>query len=204
MLVVGLTGGIGSGKSAASEAFAKLGRPIIDADVVAREVVEPGEEALAKIAEHFGEAVLQDDGHLNRAMLRDIVFQESKHREWLEQLLHPIIRTRIMDKLESYQGQEAYAILASPLLLETDQHKLVDHIIVVDIEEALQVKRTSERDGNTPDQVERIMAAQLSRAERAAKADSLLDNNTTREALEQQVATLDKKLRSLAAEEYQA
>ncbi|BBB28927.1 dephospho-CoA kinase [Neptunomonas japonica] len=202
MLVVGLTGGIGSGKSAASAQFELLGRPIIDADIVAREVVEPGEAALKKIVEQFGPQMLSENGKLDRASLRETVFSDSKSREWLEQLLHPIIRNRIMEKIESYQGSAPFAILASPLLLETDQHKMVDHIIVVDVPESLQIKRVISRDKNNKEQVQRIMEAQLSRQNRLELADTIIDNSSDLENLENQIKLLDIKLRELAVNEY--
>lgn len=202
MLVVGLTGGIGSGKSAASAQFELLGRPIIDADIVAREVVEPGEAALTKIVEQFGPQMLSENGKLDRASLRETVFSDSKSREWLEQLLHPIIRNRIMEKIESYQGSAPFAILASPLLLETDQHKMVDHIIVVDVPESLQIKRVISRDKSNKEQVQRIMEAQLSRQNRLELADTVIDNSSDLENLENQIKLLDIKLRELAVNEY--
>ena len=204
MLVVGLTGGIGSGKSAASAQFEALGRPIIDADIIAREVVEPGESALTKIVEQFGPAILSEDGTLDRAHLRETVFSDTKSREWLEQLLHPVIRHRIMDKIESYQGMAPFVILASPLLLETDQHKMVDHIVVIDLPEELQVQRAASRDGNNEEQIKRIMAAQLSRQTRLDLADTVLENSSTLDNLINQIKLLDLKLRELAVNEYRA
>ncbi|SFG64035.1 dephospho-CoA kinase [Neptunomonas qingdaonensis] len=202
MLVVGLTGGIGSGKSAASAQFEALGRPIIDADIIAREVVEPGEAALTRIVEHFGPAILSDNGSLDRAHLRETVFSDTKSREWLEQLLHPIIRHRIMDKIDSYQGMSPFIILASPLLLETDQHKMVDHVVVIDLPENLQVERAASRDANNEEQIKRIMAAQLSRQARLDLADSVLENGSTLDNLKNQIKLLDIKLRELAVNEY--
>ena len=202
MLVVGLTGGIGSGKSAASAQFELLGKPIIDADVVAREVVEPGELALDKIEEKFGPTILAENGTLDRANLRKAVFSDIKSREWLEQLLHPIIRTRIMEKIESYHGRTPYLILASPLLLETDQHKMVDHIIVMDVPESLQIQRVTSRDNNDVEQIKRIMEAQLSRDARLDLADTVLDNSTTLEHLKNQIKLIDIKLLELATNEY--
>ena len=202
MLVVGLTGGIGSGKSAASKIFSELGRPVIDADLVAREVVEPGEPALGKIVTKFGDDVLTPQGELDRASLREKVFSDNQAREWLEQLLHPVIRTRIMEKIEDYQGTTPLVILASPLLLETDQHKLVDHVVVIDVPESLQISRTVARDNNSEALVKRIMDAQLPRDERLSKADSVLDNGGSVESLKDQIRLLDLKLRELAADEY--
>nr|WP_143773591.1 dephospho-CoA kinase [Neptunomonas antarctica] len=206
MLVVGLTGGIGCGKSAASAQFETQGRAIIDADIVAREVVEPGEIALKKIVDKFGPSVLSDNGALDRASLRETVFSDIKSREWLEQLLHPIIRHRIMEKIETAnqkdQGNSPYIILVSPLLLETDQHKMVDHIVVIDVPESLQIERAKSRDGNNEDQIKRIMAAQLPRQSRLDLADTVLDNSGTPNHLHNQIKLLDLKLRELAATEY--
>ena len=125
MFVVGLTGGIGSGKTAVSQRFELLGISVVDADIVAREVVQPGEPALDKISHQFGEKILLSDGSLDRTALRKIVFDQPEQRDWLEQLLHPVIRERILEQLKL--ATSAYVILASPLLLETDQYLLVDH-----------------------------------------------------------------------------
>lgn len=193
-MIIGLTGGIGSGKSAASEVFISLGVPLVDADIVAREVVEPGEPALAAIAEHFGQQVIDSSGALDRAALRSIVFDAPEQRQWLEQLLHPLIRQRIIDQLAAATKPHGYAILASPLLLETDQHKLVDQVVVVDIPEQQQLARTAKRDGNSEQQVAKIMAAQLSREQRLQRADHLLDNSASLEHLAEQVSSLHRKL----------
>lgn len=199
MFVVGLTGGIGSGKSAVSSRLAEKNIPVIDADIVAREVVEPGEPALATIAKRFGEAVLQKDGTLDRAKLRTIVFANEKQRNWLEQLLHPVIRDRILTTLENLDGP--YAVLASPLLLETDQHLLVNHVVVVDVTEAVQINRTIARDNSSEEQVRAIIAAQMSQAERLSRADTVLDNSGDKQLFDKQVATLHKQLLQLALQE---
>ena len=199
MFVVGLTGGIGCGKSAVSNRLAEKSVPIIDADVVAREVVAPGESALDAIAKRFGEEVLLEDGCLNRPKLRQIVFSDEKQRVWLEQLLHPIIRDRILQKLEELDS--LYAVLASPLLLETDQHMLVNHVVVVDAPEALQIERTAARDNTSEDQVRAIIAAQMSREERLKGADTVFDNSGDQSQLDTNVAALHKKLVELAEAE---
>ena len=199
MFVVGLTGGIGSGKSAVSDRLAEKSIPIIDADVVAREVVAPGEPALDAIGKRFGTEVLLEDGCLNRPKLREIVFSDEKQRVWLEQLLHPIIRDRILQKLEELDG--LYAVLASPLLLETDQHMLVNHVVVVDAPETLQIERTAARDNAPEDQVRAIIAAQMSREERLAGADTVFDNSGEQNQLDANVAALHKKLVELAEAE---
>jgi len=151
MFVVGLTGGIGSGKSAVSAQFAELGIEIIDADVAARTVVEVGKPALAHIADHFGKEVLLEDGNLNRAGLRKIVFSSAEERGWLERLLHPLIYTELKNQLRS--ATSAYVILASPLLIETGQNRLANRILVVDVPEDIQIQRTMARDSNSETQV---------------------------------------------------
>ncbi|SIQ39135.1 dephospho-CoA kinase [Marinobacterium stanieri] len=202
MLVAGLTGGIGCGKSTASECFIALGVPVIDADQVARQVVEPGSEALGKIAAHFGDQLIQANGTLDRPALRRIVFDNERERNWLETLLHPLIRDRILDTLEQLdQDGHSYAILASPLLLETDQHLLISRVIVVDVPESTQVERTMQRDGMEEAQVRQILAAQMDRDERLKHADFVLDNNGSPEQLKQAVAELHPKLKQLADEE---
>lgn len=202
MLVAGLTGGIGCGKSTASECFIALGVPVIDADQVARQVVEPGSEALGKIAAHFGDQLIQADGTLDRPALRRIVFDNERERNWLETLLHPLIRDRILDTLEQLdQDGHSYAILASPLLLETDQHLLISRVIVVDVPESTQIERTMQRDGMEEAQVRQILAAQMDRDERLKHADFVLNNNGSPEELELAVADLHPKLKQLADEE---
>ncbi|WP_432696299.1 dephospho-CoA kinase [Marinobacterium sp. YM272] len=197
-LKVGLTGGIGSGKSAAADMFSALGVPLVDADVVAREVVEPGEPALENIAAHFGPEVIQQDGRLDRKRLRELVFKEAEQRKWLENLLHPLINKRIREKLASFQS--AYALLVSPLLIESGQDSLVDEVIVVDVDETTQIERTLARDGVTREQVERILASQATRQARQATADYLLDNSTSLEHLREQVETLHRRLQQKSGE----
>ena len=202
MFVVGLTGGIGSGKSAVSRLFEQQNITVIDADQVAREAVEPGEPALAKIAQRFGDGILLENGHLDRKALRKIVFETPRQRDWLEQLLHPLIRDRILLKLD--QSDSEYAILASPLLLETDQHLLVNHIVVVDVDEATQISRTTVRDTTDTAQVKAIIAAQIPRDERIAKADDLIDNSGTIDDLKPQVEQLHTKFLPQARPEREA
>ena len=202
MLVAGLTGGIGSGKSAASDCFISLGVPVIDADRVARLVVVPGSEALDKIAAHFGDHVIQANGNLDRAALRRIVFDKERERNWLEALLHPLIRDHILDTLEQLDEQgHTYAILASPLLLETDQHLLISKVIVVDAPEALQISRTMARDNIEEAQVRQILAAQMQREERLKHADFVLDNSGNEDQLRESVNALHPQLLQLAQEE---
>lgn len=173
--ILGLTGGIGSGKSAAAQHFRTLGVHLVDADDAARWVVEPGRPALMKIVEHFGTDVLQPDGCLNRATLRARVFQNAEERHWLERLLHPLIRQEICSYLE--QASSPYAILVSPLLVETDQHKMTQRILVIDAPESLQLERAMQRDQADRKQVEAIINAQASREERLSHADDVVVND---------------------------
>ncbi len=196
MFVVGLTGGIGSGKSAVSRRFEQLGVTVVDADIVAREVVQPGEPALKSITQQFGPTILLADGNLNRATLRKIVFDQPEKRDWLEQLLHPLIREQIL--LQLTQAASAYAILASPLLLETDQHLLVDHTVVVDVDEATQISRTAIRDNTDSKQVKAIIAAQMPREDKVTRADSLIDNSGSEELLQPQIEALHNRFLTLA------
>ncbi|EDM47405.1 dephospho-CoA kinase [Marinobacter algicola] len=190
MAVVGLTGGIGSGKSTVARLFGALGVHWVDADDVAREVVEPGTPALERIAEHFGQEILLPDGGLDRAALRRIVFDAPKERTWLESLLHPVIREELMRQLHPDNYALPYVLLVSPLLLETDQHELVEKIVVVDVPVEVQIERTMARDTNDREQVERIIAAQMPREQRLQKADHVVDNNQAMIDVERQVEQL--------------
>lgn len=191
-LTIGVTGGIGSGKSTVARAFAAHGIDWIDADDVAREVVEPGEPALEDIANHFGPGILTDDGHLDRRALRSIVFSDEAERRWLESVTHPRIRERLEAHLARMAATDApYHLLVSPLLLESDQHRLVDRCLVIDIPETLQVSRTASRDGVDEEQARAIVAAQMPRQERLAKADDIIDNSGDADDLARQVARLD-------------
>lgn len=194
-LRLGLTGGIGSGKSAAADCFAALGVPLVDADVVARDVVAPGEPALARIVEHFGPDVLTAEGTLNRAALRQIIFTAAAEKQWLESLLHPLIRERIQRQLARAQDAgPPYVLLVSPLLFETGQDQLVDAVIVVDVDEALQLERASRRDHADRAQIRRIIDSQMARDERVARADYRLDNSGDLAALKAQVNKLHRQL----------
>ncbi|MHA7816704.1 MAG: dephospho-CoA kinase [Pseudohaliea sp.] len=186
--VVGVTGGIGSGKSAVTDRFAAAGVVVIDADQAARTVVEPGTGGLAAIVEHFGDSILDGDGRLDRPALRRRVFEDPAERAWLEQLTHPLIGEQIARELAA--ATSPYCILSSPLLLETRQKDLADVIVVVDVPEELQVARTMARDDNDAELVRKIMAAQLSRAERLEGADIIIDNSGTLADLDERVAEL--------------
>ena len=202
MFTVGLTGGIGSGKSAAAARFRHHDVNVVDADWAARVVVEPGRPALTEIAAHFGNHVIRADGALDRAALRKLVFDNPDERIWLEQLTHPLIRQEIVLALtQSPETHSApYAILESPLLIESGQYQLVQRVCVVDLPELLQLERASARDANTVDQIRKIMAAQLPRVERCAKADDILDNSGSLESLNAQVDALHERYTQLAAQ----
>ena len=189
--VVGITGGIGSGKSAVTERFEKLGICVVDADLAARVIVEPGRPALTAIAEHFGDAILLHDGTLDRAALRAEIFSDEKQRHWLERLTHPLIGEEIVAQLE--QATSPYTILSSPLLLETSQGQLADCTVVVDVPVEVQLQRTMARDSNDASQVKRIMAAQMGREERLKKADIIIDNSVSLQNLSIAVEELHKE-----------
>jgi dephospho-CoA kinase len=196
MLIIGVTGGIGSGKTAVTDEFEKLGITIVDADIAARTVVEAGQPALQAIAERFGEHILLNDGSLDRAALRKIVFSGPEQRIWLEQLTHPLIRQEITTGLKNAQSQ--YAILASPLLIESKQYQLANRVLVVDTPEALQMSRTVKRDNNDPQQVKAIIKAQLPRQTRLEHADDVITNDQSLDYLHQQVKTLHNRYLELS------
>lgn len=187
-LTIGLTGGIGSGKSEVSRRFQALGIVVVDADEVARLVVEPQQPALTQIAVHFGEKILTADGVLDRAQLRAIIFANPDEKRWLENLLHPLINVLIRQQLA--QANSPYALLSSPLLLETRQHELVDRVLVIDASEDLQLTRASSRDKNNIEQIKAIMATQLSREQRLARADDIIHNHGDLLELDVQVQEL--------------
>jgi len=196
-LVIGLTGGIGSGKSAVSKCFEALGITVVDADVAARVVVEPGQPALAEIAAHFGPGVIAGDGTLDRAALRSIVFAEPAERRWLESVTHPAIGREIQRGLR--EAKSPYAILVSPLLLEAGQDALAHRVLVVDVSEQTQLERTMRRDDNPEAQVRAIIASQIDRRARLARADDVIVNDGRLEDLEPRVLELHRRYLELAA-----
>lgn len=196
--IVGLTGGIGSGKTAASDWFKSQGITVVDADVVAREVVEPGTPALEQISVHFGADVLQADGRLDRAALRRIVFEAPEQRRWLEQLLHPLIAQEIARQLAA--ADSPYAMLVSPLLFETGQKNFVARTLLIDVPEDLQLARTAARDSVDTAQVRSIMAAQMSREERRRRADDIVVNDAGLGELHAQLQSLHDAYLGVAAE----
>ncbi|MDP5070878.1 MAG: dephospho-CoA kinase, partial [Congregibacter sp.] len=182
---------------AVTKQLSALGIDIVDADIVAREIVAPGSPALEAIAAHFGDGILGPDGGLDRAGLRRIVFGDPNERLWLESITHPLIGESIAGQLAA--ATSAYVVLSSPLLLEGSQRHFVEHIVVVDVPEALQITRTTARDNNDEALVRSIMAAQMPREKRLALADTVLDNTGTLAALQAQVALLHEKLLILAS-----
>lgn len=188
MLRVGLTGGIGSGKSTVAELFARRGVPVIDTDVIARDVVRPGQPALAEITKEFGNGVLDQHGNLDRARLRVLVFDSPDKRERLEAMLHPRIRNAVLHQLAI--SNAPYCVIVVPLLVETKFREFIDRVLVVDAEETRQMERTSARDHVPIEAVQKILAAQAKRETRLAVADDVITNNGTLEDLEREVERL--------------
>ena len=173
--VVGLTGGIGSGKSTIAELFDELGVPLIDADLVARKVVEKGSPLLAEIAAHFGQEILLEDGALNRAALREKVFNHEREKQWLNQLLHPAIRDEMLQQLATQNAP--YCIFMVPLLIENKLTALCQRILIVDVSEQTQMTRASKRDNNQLALIKNIMQSQVSRSGRLQHADDVINND---------------------------
>ena len=189
--VVGLTGGIGSGKSAAAAMFRAWGIEVINADALAREVVEPGQPALNDIAAHFGSDILTAESYLDRAALRRIVFSNPEQKSWLENLLHPLIAVLLQQRLNATESP--YTILESPLLLETEQYKLVARVLVIDASEEIQIDRTVKRDGSDEGVIRSIIASQIDRAKRIQHADDLVSNEEGLEQLRAKIEVLHNK-----------
>lgn len=189
---IGLTGGIGSGKTAASDWFAAQGIVVVDADVVARDIVAIGQPALDEIRAAFGAQMLNADGSLNRSAMRAYIFANPAARQQLEAITHPRIRAEIIQQLA--QAQSAYALLVSPLLFETNQHELVQQTILIDAPEQQQLARASQRDGQTVESIQRIMQAQMSRAERQQRATDVILNDGNLADLHAKLAGLHQRL----------
>ena len=189
--LVGLTGGIGSGKTAAAEYFEKLGITCVDADIASRAVVEPGQPALQAIAAHFGNEILTPEGSLNRAKLRHLVFADPSERSWLQNLLHPLISNWLRQRID--QAESPYVVLVNPLLIESGQHTWCDRILVIDVPEELQVSRTMARDDNTEQQVKNIIKAQAERSQRLRMADDVIVNDQDLPHLQAKVESLHRK-----------
>lgn len=195
-LIIGLTGGIGSGKSTVAEQFAALGIVSVDADQASRAVVEPGMPALDYIEEHFGPELITADGQLNRPALREIIFADPSEKAWLEALLHPLIRDWIMVHLQAATSD--YVILESPLLFETDQHQLVDAVLLVDVPVELQLERASARDGSDKSGIQRIIDAQMPRQTKRDRADFEFDNAQPMATIAPRVLALHQQFLTMA------
>lgn len=196
MLLIGLTGGIGSGKSTVAELFTRLGAGTVDTDLLARELTAPGTPTLASIAAQFGADILSPEGSLDRARLRERVFANPTERARLEALLHPPIRGLMLER--AAQLRAPYVILVIPLLFETGQQSLIHRVLVVDCPEATQVERVRQRSGLSDSEISGIMQTQVPRAERLARADDIIDNQGDPEALQPQVERLHQRYLALA------
>lgn len=197
MFVVGLTGGIGSGKTAASDYLAGKGITVVDADLAARVVVMPGQPALEAIRQRFGDQVIQTDGALDRRALREIVFADPQARKVLEAITHPAIGAELLRQLQA--STSPYTLLVSPLLLESGQHRLAQRILLIDVPEATQLARTTQRDQVPESQVEAIMAAQMPREEKRKRADDIVMNDGSLANLHQQLDTLHHRYLEMAS-----
>jgi len=173
--IVGLTGGIGSGKTTVANIFAELGINVIDADIIARDVVAKGSSALTIIAERFGADFIQADGQLNRSLLRQQIFSNNEDKLWLNNLLHPLIRTQLISQTQA--ATSSYCLLVAPLLIENNLMKLVNRVLVVDVSEKTQISRTTKRDNNAIAQVQAIINSQVDRQTRLEHADDRLNND---------------------------
>ncbi|MBO1385190.1 dephospho-CoA kinase [Vibrio cholerae] len=190
--VVALTGGIASGKTTVANLFHdQFGIDLVDADVIARDMVEPETEGLKAIAAHFGQAILHPDGSLNRAALRERIFAAPNEKAWLNQLLHPMIRQGMRNALT--QTTSPYALLIVPLLVENQLQTMADRVLVVDVDEKIQIERTMARDKVSREQAEAILAAQASRTQRLAIADDVLKNDAENQKLLPQITLLHQK-----------
>lgn len=191
VLRIGLTGGIASGKSLVAEMFHELGAVIIDTDEIARELVQRGQPALAEIIAGFGPQVIDSQGNLDRKRLRAAVFEDPGKRARLERILHPRIRDRTLARAAEAGGP--YQLIVVPLLIESGFDRLVDRVLVVDCSETLQRRRLAKRDAESPEQIDRMLAAQAKRADRLAIADDVIDNGSSLEKTRAQVQALHKR-----------
>ena len=200
MYVVAITGGIGSGKTTVANRFAELGIEVVDADIIAREVVEPATPALAAIAAHFGPDVVAPDGQLDRRRLRERIFTDSQAKEWLNALLHPLIRTEMLRQCAATRSP--YCLMVVPLLVENRLTSLADRVLVIDVDEATQIERTCRRDGVSREQAQAILASQASRSERLAMADDVLDNQSgTTETIWERILALHETYLAFASQQ---
>ncbi len=199
MYIVGLTGGIGSGKSAVADSFAKLGAGIVDADVVARQVVKPGSSGLAQIIARFGDQVLTATAELDRQRLRELIFAQESERLWLNQLLHPLIRQQMLDQCAIQTTP--YTLLVVPLLVENNLQQLCQRVLTVDVSPTTQLQRTCQRDNITPEQAQAIIKRQASRWQRLRAADEVINNNGDWPDTENQILQLHQLYLKFASQE---
>jgi dephospho-CoA kinase len=194
--VVGVSGGIGSGKTTVTDLFHKKGIEVIDADIIARQVVQPGMPALVSIVEKFGEALLDEHGQLKRAALRRLIFTDNKAKDWVNSLLHPAIREQML--IQTQNAKSDYCLLSVPLLVENQLQKTVNRVLIVDVTEQNQLDRTLLRDQSQAQQIRAIMGSQASREQRLAVADDVIDNNGAPESLLVQVDHLHRSYQEWA------
>jgi len=196
MLIIGLTGGIGSGKTTVSNLFKNLGVPIIDTDVIARELVDNDHSVLEEITDAFGKIILDDDGLLDRNILAKIIFSEEHKKQQLENILHPKIRIKVEKAIKIYHAkpnQPQYIIVVIPLLFETNFHQLIDKTLVVIANEENKIKRIIQRDGRTPEDILSIIKSQVSDSKRISEADDIIENNCDIKELETKIQGLHHK-----------
>jgi len=196
--IVALTGGIGSGKSTVADAFSRLGTTIVDADIIARQVVEPNTPALNAIEARFGSAIINADGTLNRRQLRDYIFSESSEKNWLNALLHPIIHLETQRQIAA--ARSPYVLWVVPLLVENQLQTKADRVLVIDVDPETQIQRTMARDRVSREHAEQILAAQATRTQRLAVADDVIDNNGAPDAIASDVARLHAQYLTFAAQ----
>jgi len=193
---VGLTGGIASGKSTVSDIFAELGCPIIDADIIAREVVEPKTEGLKQLVETFGTSILSSQNQLDRKKLRQIVFNDEEKRTQLNSTLHPLIGKEIANRVK--QVKQSYCVVVIPLLCESSNYQWLDRILVVDVSEDTQIQRLTARDNITKELAVKMLASQCNRKQRLQIADDVINNEQDKSKLKDLIVTLDKLYKQLA------
>ena len=199
MLLIGLTGGIASGKTLVSDFFTALSVPVIDADILAREVVAPGSEGLKKLIDYFSDGILTSNNQLDRKALREIIFKNPSDRKIVDGILHPLIRQRSEEGIARYRDQgAAYIIYAVPLLVETNQVSRFDRVLLVDVPVELQIERIVSRDNTTRDQAQAIISAQASREERRAIATDIISNEKSVDSVREHVMHLHKMYTDIA------
>lgn len=194
--VLGLTGGIGCGKTAVSNMLEQLGITIVDADIIARQVVKPKSDGLNAIVRKFGQSILLRDGTLNRSALRERIFTNTADKEWLNNLLHPLIRNKIHNDLTV--AKSPYVVLVAPLLFENSLDKLCNRTLLIDIPQNVQIERTASRDNVSVEQVKAIIAAQMSREDKQKKADDILNNDRALNDVNHDLLTLHKRYLHMA------